>query len=65
MSASSDVELRGPAPREVVDVIDAISSARRQSRMELVNEVLAAWSADRKREAEAIQRVTRGDGGTQ
>lgn len=58
MAHPTDVELRGHAPRELVDVLDAVSAARRMTRTELVNEVLAAWAADKRREAEAIFRVT-------
>ena len=55
------VELRGMSPRETIDVLDAVSSARRMSRMELVNDILASWCVDRMNEAMLIQRVTRGN----
>lgn len=55
------VELRGMCPRETVDVLDAISTARRMNRMELVNDILAAWCVDRMNEATLIHRVTRGN----
>ena len=57
--ASPDVELRGDCPRDVVDVIDALSGARRQSRMQLVNEILGEWARMRVHEANVVQRVTR------
>lgn len=58
--ADSDpfVELRGKAPRTVVGVLDAISSAQRKDRWELVNEILSGWADDRMREATAVLRVT-------
>lgn len=62
MAASSDptlVELRGMAPRELIDVLDAISAARRQSRIELVLEVLGRWADERVHEASILQRVVR------
>lgn len=54
------VELRGMCPRETVDVLDAISQARRVSRTDLVNDILASWCVDRMQEATLIQRITRG-----
>ena len=54
---NSDVELRGMCPREVIDVLDAVSSHRRASRMELVNTILREWADDKKREMEALRRV--------
>lgn len=53
------VELRGPCPRAIVDVLDAVSLARKLTRTELVNEILGTWAADRRAEAEAIVRLTR------
>ncbi len=53
------VELRGNCPRDVVDVIDAVSQSKRISRMEQVNAILARWADEKRREAELIQRVTR------
>ncbi len=52
-------ELRGPCPRAVVDVLDAVSQARRITRTELVNLILMKWADDKLHEAELIQRVTR------
>ena len=54
-------ELRGPCPREVVDVLDAFSTARRVTRTELVNRILGKWVADRLHEATVLERVTRGN----
>jgi len=64
MAATDDttsVELRGPCPREVVDVLDAFCSARRITRTELVNRILTKWAADRLHEATLLERVTRGN----
>ena len=55
------IELRGPCPREIVDVLDAFSSARRLSRTELVNRILGKWVSDRLHEANVLERVTRGN----
>lgn len=54
------VELRGQAPRLIVDVLDAVSASRRISRWELVNEILEHYADDRMREATAVLRVTTG-----
>jgi len=56
------VELRGMCPRESVDVIDAVSAARRISRTELVNEILGKWCEDQMHVANAICSVMRGKG---
>jgi hypothetical protein len=56
------VELRGMCPRETIDVIDAVSAARRISRTELVNEVLGKWAADEVHVAKAICSVVRSHG---
>lgn len=61
MANDSVIELRGTCPRETIDVLDAVSSARRMSRMELVNDILASWCVDRMNEATLIARVTRGN----
>ena len=56
----ADVELRGNTPRTVVAVIDAVSTARRLTRMELVNKILAEWAEQQQAEAVAIERCLRG-----
>lgn len=64
-SASSDalkVELRGDIPREVADVLDAVSQARRVPRFELVNSILRDWAEDKLHEATLIVRVSRCEG---
>ncbi len=59
--AASMVELRGECPREVVDVLDAVSMARNQTRTSLVNAVLAKWAEEVKHEASLVQRVLAGN----
>ena len=56
------VELRGMCPREVVDVLDAVSQAKRISRMELVNRILGEWRDQKVHESSLIHRVTRSHG---
>lgn len=60
-STSGAVELRGDCPRLTVDVLDAVSNARRISRTELVNEILGDWSKQQLTEASLLLRVTRGN----
>ena len=55
------VELRGMLPREVIDVIDAVSSAKRMTRIELVHRILADWAGRKHHEAMLVHRVTRGN----
>lgn len=66
-SRTSDetVELRGPAPRWVIDILDAVqlSDANRwPSRMALANEILGAWAEKKVHEAQSIHRVLRRNG---
>lgn len=53
------VELRGDIPREIADVLDAVASARRIPRNELVVHVLGEWAVRRRHEATLINRVAR------
>ena len=53
------VELRGMIGRETVDVLDAVSQARRMSRIELCNEILAVWANEQVHIASVIQSITR------
>jgi len=57
MAATDQVELRGMVARQIIDVIDAVSMARRQSRVELVEEILRAWSETRLHEANLVNAV--------
>lgn len=54
----NSVELRCETPKSVIDVIDAVSLARRMKRHELVNEILHEYAEAKTREATAILRVT-------
>ena len=58
---SDSVELRGLVSREVIEVIDAISIARKKTRIDVVIEVLEAFVAERVHESSLIQRITRGN----
>ena len=55
------VELRGPCPKEVVDIIDAVAHAKRLDRTSMVNRILAEWAEQKALEAQCIHRVTRGN----
>ena len=57
----SDVELRGMAPRAVVDVLDAVSGHERITRTELMNRILKSWARGVVMQATVVQRVTRGN----
>lgn len=58
MSDAHAVELRGMIPREVADVLDAISVARRMSRIELATEVLAHYAKEQVHVARVLVAVT-------
>ncbi len=51
------VEMRGQAPRPLVDVLDAISAARRMTRWDLVLHILGEWGDQAQREAVSLLRV--------
>lgn len=55
------VELRGPCPKDIVDVIDAVAHAKRLDRTSMVNRILAEWAEAKLLEAQSIHRVTRGN----
>lgn len=55
------VELRGPCPKDTVDVIDAVAHAKRLDRTSMVNRILAEWAEQKLLESQCIQRVTRGN----
>lgn len=59
MASPDDVELRGPCPREIIDVIDAWSQAKRITRTEAVNHILKTWARAKLHEHIVIQRVTK------
>ena len=54
----SSVELRGQAPRDLVDMLDAISTHRRITRWQLIEEILSQWREDKERETVIVARVT-------
>lgn len=56
------VELRGMAPRRIVDLLDAISCSRRLSRQDILVQVLSRWADEITREAASIMRVSAGNG---
>lgn len=55
------LELRGQCPRDIVDVLDAVSMARRITRTELVNQILGQWTQKTVNEATLVHRVLRGN----
>lgn len=59
MPSDITVELRGPCPKDVVDVLDAVSMARRMSRTDMVNEILKEWAEAKRHEADLISRLSR------
>ncbi|MDB5730732.1 MAG: hypothetical protein JWQ03_627 [Variovorax sp.] len=57
---SDTAELRGECPREIVDVLDAVSMARNYpSRNALVVEILRSWTDKVLHEASVVAAVTR------
>lgn len=54
-------ELRGPCPKEIVDVIDAVAHAKRIDRTQMVNRILGEWAKEKMYECSCITRVTRGN----
>jgi hypothetical protein len=55
--ADRSAELRGECPREILDVLDAISTARDMTRTQLVNEVLGNWARQVRHEHMIVARV--------
>lgn len=55
------VELRFIAPRLIVDLLDAVSSARRISRAEMANRVLERWAREVLHQQMIVGNVTRGN----
>jgi hypothetical protein len=58
---SVTVELRGPCPKDVVDVVDAVAHAKRLDRTAMVNRILTEWAEQKAYESQCIERVTRGN----
>lgn len=63
LSRASDkhVELRGMCPAMTVNVLDAVSLSKGQTRTELVNEILGSWAKAKAHEASLIARVLQGN----
>ncbi|MEJ3621066.1 hypothetical protein [Brachymonas wangyanguii] len=61
MGRGDKEELRWMAERFTVDMLDAVSAARGIARTSLADKVLFDWAVQQAREANAIQRVTRGN----
>jgi hypothetical protein len=57
----SSVELRGPCPREIVDVVDAWSQAKCMTRTQAVNLILKDWALRKLHEHSVFARVTKGN----
>ena len=53
------VELRGMCPREIVDVIDGWSQAKRITRTDAVNHILRMWARQKLHEHSVIAKVTK------
>jgi hypothetical protein len=58
---ASTVELRGPCPKDTVDVIDAVAHAKRLDRTSMVNRILSEWAEQKLHESQCIQNVMRGN----
>jgi len=50
---TGQVELRGYAPRTLVDVLDAVSAHRRITRWDLITQILEHWADDKMAETTA------------
>lgn len=60
--AEEKVELRGNIDRDIIDVLDAVSTHMRISRVSLVEMILHRWARDKHRESTLVLRVTRSNG---
>lgn len=60
-SDSDTVELRGDIPKNLMAMLDAVSAAKRVSRMSLVRKVLNDWAVKTYHEAMIVERVTKGN----
>jgi len=59
--ADDTVELRGDIPKNVMAMLDAVSTAKRVSRMSLVRKILNDWAVKTYHEAMIVERVTKGN----
>lgn len=55
------VELRGMCPAMTVNVLDAVSLSKGQTRTELVNDILGDWAKAKVHEASLVSRVLNGN----
>lgn len=55
------IELRGDIPKNVMAMLDAVSAAKRVSRMSLVRRILNDWAVKTYHEAMIVERVTKGN----
>jgi hypothetical protein len=58
---SDTVELRGDIPKNLMAMVDAVSTAKRVSRMSLVRKILNDWAVKTYHEAMIVERVTKGN----
>lgn len=62
MATDADtIELRGEIPKNVMAMLDAVSAAKRVSRMSLVRRILNDWAVKTYHEAMIVERVTKGN----
>ncbi len=55
------VELRGECPREIINVLDAVSMARDITRTALVNEILGEFTKKKLHESSLVLRLAGGN----
>ena len=55
------IELRGPCPKDIIDVLDAYSMARGLNRTQLVNDILGKWADGVLHETSVMLSVARGN----
>lgn len=58
---ADDVEVRPMVPREICDVIDAVSIARGMNRTQMVNRILSEWARDQRHALMVLNRLTKGN----
>lgn len=56
------VELRGMAPRRLVDLLDAVSLSRKCARQDVLVDVLNRWADDLVHEASMVMRIAGANG---
>lgn len=56
-------ELRGECPKDILNLLDAVSMARKNNcgRMTVVNEILGEWAAKKWHESSLIQKLSGGN----